>query len=230
MSADDRNPNASADADMSACEAWLLQAETELSQWMLEQVLDRLERSHYELLGEISQYRSELTPLRSSAGPLLTHIIEGRRSPNSMNERNSDTVSLKDLQAYLNKKAKTSASDSFKERFTVDSDMTFRIEGLIAKVVSIVPGLSGQIPFEPVTDHRRDSASSEINQADQTAQWNIATPYLQSTAYQRPNSQPQLQMTTGMSIDDSLRVQPSGPCPRLHPPPVTCLPSRAPRT
>jgi hypothetical protein len=105
MSAEYRNTNAPVDADIDipACEAWLLQAESALSQWMLDKELDQVERKHYELLGEISQYRSELTPLRSSAGPLLTHTIEHRTSTNSMNERNSDTVSLKDLQAYLNK-------------------------------------------------------------------------------------------------------------------------------
>jgi hypothetical protein len=81
MSAEYRNSKTSADADIdiSACEAWLLQAEIELSQWMLDKGLGQLERSHYELLGEISQHRTELSLINSAAEHSPeTHPQEGR--------------------------------------------------------------------------------------------------------------------------------------------------------
>lgn len=85
-----------------------------------------------------------------------------------MNDRNSDTVSLKDLQAYSNKEATTSTSHSHShdEELTVDADLAHRTERLKAKTDRIVPELSSQKSFESTSCHHRDGAINTTNGAD----------------------------------------------------------------
>jgi hypothetical protein len=143
---------------------------------MLDKGLDQVDRKHYELLGEISQHRTEHSLINSATEHSPDTPARGRNSESMTAEdgqitdssegRNSDSVDIRGLQAYLSKQAPLSSLNTTDGDPITDSDISHRIKTLMAKVNRTVPELSSQIPFEPISDHCRDSTSTNINRAD----------------------------------------------------------------